>query len=584
MALQTIDATARAARRAENNVCYLLPSFSRARGDRCALAEARPDSLAAFRKLGDRIELEKITWTALEEKVARAAGGLRAMGFAPGDRAMIFVPMSIDLYIAMLGVIWCGGIAVFLDSFARQHQLNACTELVAPKAFIGDALAMQMRHMVPALKGVPLNIVTGRTPVPGATRIAEVVERGERVPLEPVTGATTALVTFTTGSSGAPKGANRTHEFLIAQHTAIDKHIPYEDDAVDLPAFPIFLLNNLAAGIATYMPAVDLARPADNDPEVITSQILDGITHATMSPAMLHRVSSFCVERGVVLPLRRMVTGGAPVTPAMIDAYSKAAPGSELMILYGSTEAEPMCHITGADTLALMREPDFARQEGVCVGESVRDMPIRLVRITRGRLALGPRGWSEWDVRGATPHDPEARAGRGEVGEVLVAGEHVCRDYYRNAEATEQNKIPDGDLVWHRTGDLGRWDEKGRLWMVGRVHNAIVRGERSYFPVKAEIILKDLPFVKHGAFVGVPDAALGERTAACYVPKAPAADGADVGARAAEARRALEAGGFAVDAVHALEKIPMDPRHHSKVDYDELRKQLIASGVEKGQA
>lgn len=554
----------------ENNVCHLLPSFAARRRDRVALAEADPASLAAWTGLDDRIALRTLTWAALEDKVARFAGGLRKLGFAPGDRAMIFVPMSIDLYIAMLGVFHAGGIAVFLDSFARQHQLGACSALVDPKAFIGDPAAQQMRGLVPALAGLPIQIVSGDRPVAGATPLEDVVRSGERAPLHPVTGETTALVTFTTGSSGTPKGANRTHEFLVSQHVAIDKHIPYEDDALDVPAFPIFLLNNLAAGITTIMPAIDLARPANRDPEILVSQMLrEKVTHATMSPAMLHRVSTFCIERGIELPLRRMVTGGAPVTPAMIEAYDKAAPGSELMILYGSTEAEPMCHVTGAETLALMKEPGFANEDGVCVGEIVKDLHARLVRITRGPIALGPGGFADWDVA------------RGEVGELLVAGRHVCRDYYRNPEATALNKIKQGGLVWHRTGDLGRLDAKGRLWMVGRVHNAIVRAERNYFPVKAEIILKDLPFVKHGAFVGVPDAALGERSAACYVPSSAASGEAEAVGRAAAVRQALEAGGFAVDAVHALEKIPMDPRHHSKVDYDELRKGLLASGVER---
>jgi acyl-CoA synthetase (AMP-forming)/AMP-acid ligase II len=228
-----------------------------------------------------------------------------------------------------------------------------------------------------------------------------------------------------------------------------------------------------------------------------------------------------------------------------------------------------MCHITGAETLELMREPGFAQEEGVCVGEPAPGMPFRLIRITRGRVTLGPKGWTEWDVA------------PGEVGEVLCAGDHVCKDYYRNAEATAQNKIRDGGLVWHRTGDLGRLDAKGRVWIVGRVHNVVVRAEKSYFPVKAEIILKDLPFVKHGAFVGVPDAALGERTVACFVAKSPAASADEAAARKSQTRKALEAGGFAIDAVHDVEKIPMDPRHHSKVDYDELRKALIASGLER---
>ena len=235
-----------------------------------ALAEADPASLAAWKSMGDPIALKTLSWYDLDDRVARAAAGLVKLGMKPGDRAMIFVPMSIDLYIAMLAVFQLGGIAVFLDSFARQHQLGACSALVEPKMFIGDPMAQKMRPHVPPLAALPIQVVTGSTPVEGAVTMEEVIRLGgARNPMHPVTGETTALVTFTTGSSGTPKGANRTHEFLIAQHTAIDKHIPYAADAIDLPAFPIFLLNNLAAGIQTIMPAVDLAKPADRDPEVI---------------------------------------------------------------------------------------------------------------------------------------------------------------------------------------------------------------------------------------------------------------------------------------------------------------------------
>src|SRR5262249_4011911 len=162
--------------------------------------------------------------------------GFWELGLRPGDRAMIFVPMSIDLYVAMLAIIRVGAIAVFLDSFARQHQLGACSDLVEPKAFVGNELAHWLRGTSAALRDLPIQIRTGGGQAPGAVALDELVRRGSPHAVEPVTPDATALVTFTTGSSGTPKGANRTHEFLLSQHVAIDAHIPYPHVAIDFPA------------------------------------------------------------------------------------------------------------------------------------------------------------------------------------------------------------------------------------------------------------------------------------------------------------------------------------------------------------
>jgi len=421
--------------------------------------------------------------------------------------------------------------------------------------------------MLPDVLGaIPLQVVTGGLDAPGAQRLDEVEALGRRcgrqVPIADVTPETTALVTFTTGSSGTPKGANRTHGFLLAQHRALDAHVPYEPGDTDLPAFPIFLLNNMAAGITTVVPAIDLARPADTDPERVLAQLLhERLPCATISPSLLHRMSRFAAEHGVVLDgLRRMITGGAPVGPGLVRDFARAAPGAELLILYGSTEAEPMTHVTGEEMLRwLEEEPGFAEQEGVCVGRMAEGLAWRLVRLHKGPIRLGEAGWVEWDVAEGAP------------GELIVAGEHVCRDYFRNDEALSRAKAQDGDTVWHRTGDVGRLDEQGRLWLVGRVHNAILRGDATLFPVTPEEVLRGLDVVRQGAFVGLPDPELGERACAAFSTAEAPADAAEEAAWCAVVREALEAAGVTVDDVRLVARVPMDPRHHSKVDYDRLR-------------
>ena len=572
----------------QHNVVSALPEMAQSQGDNIALSEAVPEILAKWTGPESPIDMRSITWGELDNKVALAAGGFRRLGLEPGDRVVIFVPMSIDLYISMLGLFRMGAIAVFLDSFARQHQLGQCASLVEPKAFIGNELAQTFRPAIPELANLTVQVVTGTTEaINDSTPLETMVSWGEQEPIAPVEPEATALVTFTTGSSGVPKGANRTHRFLRAQHEALNVEIPYRDGDSDLPAFPIFLLNNLAAGITTVMPAIDLAIPNEQDPVKLVSQLKSGTTtSATLSPAMLGRVSRYCIDNEIRLEsLWRMVTGGAPVGPDMVRDFNRAVPNAELAILYGSTEAEPICYITGSQMMEWIDEPGSAQRQGVCVGRFAQGLHARLVTVTKGRIELRDGGWEDWDV------------GVGEPGEVLVAGNHVCRDYFRNPEAVARNKISDGPLVWHRTGDVGYRDDQDRLWLVGRVHNAISRGDGWFFPVEAEQVLARMSFAGQTAFLGLPDADLGERTAAVYVPSGdaanlPARDAAGdtslpacPASEAAEIRSALEARSFIVDEVWAVEKIPMDPRHHSKVDYDALRRHMLqASGMSEEEA
>ncbi len=541
----------------QHNVMALLDGHLRRNPDAIALRWVEPEVAAAHDGIS-ALQHQRISWAELDVRVRRAAAGLAERGFTAGDRALIFVPMSVDLYVAMFSVFRLGGVAVFLDSFARQHQLAACAQLAAPKAYFGNQEAHGIRMMLAdVLGGIPIQVVTGGLDAPGAVRIDEVEAVGREVAdLQadaPATAAvvpdTTALVTFTTGSSGAPKGANRTHGFLFAQHQALDRHVPYEPGDADLPAFPIFLLNNMAAGITTVIPAIDLARPADSDAARVVSQLRhERLQCATFSPALLGRWARHAVTTDQPLTdLRRVLTGGAPVGPGLVRDFQAAAPQAELLILYGSTEAEPIAHITGADSLARLEGA-----EGVCVGEVVPELKRRLVRLTKGPLQVDDGGWSEWDVPA------------GEPGELLVAGEHVCRAYWRNDEAFDRAKVrdPDGDTVWHRTGDVGRIDERGRLWLVGRVHNAVLRAGRHHFPVGPEEVLRGVPGLTHGAYVGMPDDNLGERAAVAY-----SAD-TDLTQRVKDA---LDHAGVVYDEVRRVDRIPMDPRHHSKVDYDRLR-------------
>jgi non-ribosomal peptide synthetase component E (peptide arylation enzyme) len=231
------------------------------------------------------------------------------------------------------------------------------------------------------------------------------------------------------------------------------------------------------------------------------------------------------------------------------------APAAQVCILYGSTEVEPIAHITCSAA-----QPPLDG-DGVCVGRIAHGLECKLIRLTREPIALTDRGWNEWEVQPGMP------------GELVVCGEHVCEGYYRDPVAFLQAKIRDANgRIWHRTGDVCRTDPQGRIWIVGRVHNAICRGGEILFPVRPETVMKRLPFVAAAAFVGLPDAALGERTCAAFSVRSQQSPPDTTAA----VRNALEAEHILVDEVRCVHEIPLDPRHHSKVQYVLLREQLLS--------
>lgn len=551
-----ISGIRRESRREYNALCFLEKCAQRS-PDRPALlwpASAVPDTDDAIPALHHA----SVSFRELFEASGRIAAGLGAAGIVPGDRVIIFLPMSVHLYMAMFAVLRIGAVAVFLDAWATKSHLAACAERVRPSAVISHAALFSFADAAPALLSVPLKVAADKGEHPYQDLASLAAGVGER-DIAPVLNETPALITFTTGSSGTPKGAVRTHAFLAAQHRALSACIPFRDDDRDLTTFPIFSLNSLASGITAVLPASGVASSAEQDSRIMVAQIISaGATTCTVSPHILDAMAAYCRRHSLKLPgLRRIVTGGAPVSRETLRLAGDIAPGASVLVLYGSTEAEPISCIR-ADEMP----PEEDLETGVCVGRIVEGLRCRFIRIQHGPVELGNSGWSGIE------------ASSGEVGELVVSGPHVCGDYYHDPEAFRSTKIRDLDgTVWHRTGDLGLLDQNGLLWITGRVHTVITRAGQHLFPVAAELAMKTLPFVRQAAYVGMPDAALGEKACAAIslarelAPEKPAE-------YAGAVRSILQKNGMPVDDIRILDEIPMDPRHHSKVQYSRLKEML----------
>jgi len=301
------------------NVCDLLRSRAAAIPDAPAIIDARPGH--------GRV----VSFAELEDTSARAAGLLHAAGLRLGDGVLVLLPMSADLYVALLAVFRLGLVALILDPSAGREHIERCCAMYPPQAVIAGARGHLLRLVSPALRRIPLKISVG-LPVPGAVSCARIDRTLPVRAVRPCDPATPALLSFTSGSTGQPKATVRSHGFLLAQHRALRQSLDLAAGGVHLTTLPIFVLANLASGVTSLIPNVDLRRPDAIRPSRLADQMCaHRPARLIASPALLERLADHCWRCGVAFPsLRTVFTGGGPVFPRLVgrSAGSRLAPRS----------------------------------------------------------------------------------------------------------------------------------------------------------------------------------------------------------------------------------------------------------------
>lgn len=484
-----------------------------------------------------------LTFAELDEASRRAAAMLQRDGLRDGEPVLIFEPVSPELYVALLAVFRLGATAMFLDPSAGLAHLEACCAMQPPRALIARDRAHLLRLRSAALRSIPLKYSIA-WPVPGARRWSA---RGSLPPLDEDVacgGEAPALLTFTSGSTGQPKAAVRTHGFLLAQHDVLARRIHLEAGEVDLATLPVFVLANLASGLTTVLPDADLRRPGAVRPEPVLQQIVrHRVTRCAASPAFFERLLSG--NRAALAGMTKLYTGGAPVFPRLLDALREACPAAEIHAVYGSTEAEPIAHLESKEISTADRERMLSGG-GLPAGRPVPEIRLRIVKAEWGR----PIPALSAEELEALTLPPET------AGEIVVAGPHVLPGYL-NGRGDEETKFRAGGAVWHRTGDAGCVDAEGRLWLLGRCSARIADERGTLWPFAVETVAMNDPAVRRAALI----AEQGRRLLVIEAGTVPPG-----------LREALTWAQF--DEIRPLPQVPVDRRHNAKIDYPALRRML----------
>jgi olefin beta-lactone synthetase len=495
----------------------------------------------------------RISFVELEYASAQIATLLQQKGLQKGDAVLVFQTMSIELYSVLGALFRLGLIAVFVDPSAGIKRLEQCCSLYPVKGLIASPKAHLLRVVSRTLRNIPVKFSTGFW-LPGATPLHSAKGLGSS---EIVTcdAAIPALMTFTSGSTGQPKAAVRTHGFLIAQHQTLAKNLELREGELDVSTLPIFVLANLASGVSSLIPNADLRSPGRvNAAPVVTQIQKHQPSRLSASPAFLERLIEHCEVRGEKLSsLKKIYTGGAPVFPPVLEQTQRVASNATVTAVYGSTEAEPIAHIAWHE----ISEADKQRMlegQGLLAGKPVMDISLRVFKDQWGRAfaELTQQHFDEF-----TMHPMQ-------VGEIVVSGEHVLHGYLNGVgdEETKFNVLEfnGGASRWHRTGDAGYLDEQGKLWLLGRCAAKIEDGYGVLYPFAAECAAYQHAGVKRVAAVLHKGKRLllvepkgGEQ------PDLDALKSSLAWAKFVEVR---------------LMTLPVDKRHNAKIDYGKLKGML----------
>jgi long-chain acyl-CoA synthetase len=442
------------------------------------LASILADAVAAEPdKVAFKLDDVELTYHALDEGSARVAGMLRAAGVGPGDRVGIMLPNVPYFPVVYYGVLRLGAVVVPMNVLLKGREVRYYLEDPGAKAlFAWNGFEEAARE---GAEGLPLEtfIVTPgefEQQLGAAEPVREIADRGED---------DTAVILYTSGTTGSPKGAELTHANMLSNCRIVTESvIVIEESDRLLGALPLFH----SFGQTCTMNAAINARASVSliprfDP-VKAFEILerDQITIFEGVPTMYTALLAVPdPDRYDTSSLRVCVSGGASLPVETLRAF-EAGYGVKLLEGYGLSETSPV---------ASFNHPHMEQKAG-SIGTPIEGVEMKAI------------------------DDDGNEVAQGEPGEIAIRGHNVMKGYWDRPDATAEAIDGDG---WFKTGDVATVDEDGYFFIVDRKKDMIIRGGYNVYPREIEEVLYGHPAILEAAVVGVPHGELGEEVGAAVV-------------------------------------------------------------------
>jgi len=501
---------------------------------------------------------ETVTYKEVVEMSHRLAGGLIHLGLRKGMRAAMLTPPSVEFFALAFALLKVGITPVITDPAIGLGKITECLRETKPEIFIGNNITHALRF----LYGWGRETVRYNLTIPHLLRIPNHKIRGTAC-FSPTTGDFPAAIIYTSGSTGLPKGVVYTQENFTAQLDMLVHTFDIQPDEIDLPAFPLYALIDALLGVTSIIPDIRFPAPGKIDPARTLSAIQEyGVTNMFASPVVLDRLADYGLPRNVKLnSLKRVITAGAPAPLQLQGRFRRLLRDeTNLFGLYGATETLPIALVESREILG-EAGPRSAKGAGVCLGLPVDGATVRIIQISDEPLV-------SWDESLEMPVD--------QVGEITVKGGAVTGSYFGREDANRLAKMLDGAEIVHRMGDVGCFDEQGRLWYCGRKSHRVATRHGTFFTEQIEGIFNVHPLVYRTALVGV------DQQPVLWVELESYARNTD--------RKKLEADLLALGREHPqaskisvfffMDRFPTDVRHNSKIIRESLA--LSAAKLMKG--
>ncbi|MFI5028576.1 MAG: long-chain fatty acid--CoA ligase [Solirubrobacterales bacterium] len=435
-----------------------------------ASAERAPERPAI--RLGE-VEL---TYAELDDRSARLATLLRRKGVEPGDRVGVMLPNVPEFPIAYYGVLRAGGIVVPMNVLLKRREIafylgdSGAKLLLAWHGFVEEACDGAADAGAEPLEIEPAAFATALEELEPTPGLADTAEED------------TAVILYTSGTTGKPKGAELTH-LNLARNADISARTTCEiqEGNVVLGALPLFhsFGQTVSMNASLKVGACLTMLPRFDPGEALATMQRDGVTHfygvPTMYGALLHHPERESFDTS---SLRSCITGGASMPVEVLRGFEQAF---DAIVLegYGLSETSPV---------SCSNHPGMERKPG-SIGTPIEGVEMRVV------------------------DEDDNPVPQGEVGEIVIRGHNIMKGYWQRPDATAE-AMRGG---WFHSGDMARTDEDGYFYIVDRKKDLIIRGGYNVYPREVEEVLYEHPKIREAAVVGVPHDEWGEEIGAAVV-------------------------------------------------------------------
>jgi len=445
---------------------------------------------------------ETVTYQELADLTQRFVFGLlclrmnsrRDFGIDPGMTAALLTPPSVDFFALAFALLKVGVVPIILDPAIGLTKVGECLAEAKPDIFIGNGFTHLLRKFL-GWGGNSIKYNLSVEQVKDQGRRFEQVD-GSKIEnlvsdhLMPVTDPRAAII-YTSGSTGIPKGVLFTHENFAAQLDMLVETFNISPDEIDLPAFPLYALIDTLLGVTSVIPDINFPVPGKTDPEKVLGAIRNfNVTNMFASPVVLDILVKFQQQAGGVQKLqslKRVITAGAPAKIQLQEDFRRLLyDETDLFGIYGATEVLPIAKVESRQVFEVKNRAE--KGAGVCLGKPVKGSKVRVIGISDSAI----RQWED-----SLEVDPNV------VGEITVQGAAVTGSYIAREGSNQLAKIHDGHQIIHRMGDVGYFDEQGRLWYCGRKSHRVITKDDVLFTEQIEGIFNIHPLVFRTALVGV---------------------------------------------------------------------------------